>query len=182
MNTERRGRDSPQKGTKGANEKLKRETAGDQVSFLNSFCASCAFLRPSLLICVDLRASVVPLPTSRHPSQRAATGPMSNPLPRCLCPERVAPRYSCGSLPRKLSTSLEMSSGTTLGALTGTPERLSAKARTWTTQFLMAGVCGGFTTFSSFNLQTLRRLRDADRFVSSPASGSSRFSRNENWP
>lgn len=49
-----------------------------------------------------------------------------------------------------------------LGALTGTPERLSAKARTWTTQFLMAGVCGGFTTFSSFNLQTLRRLRERE--------------------
>lgn len=32
---------------------------------------------------------------------------------------------------------------------------------TWR-QFLMAGVCGGYTTFSSFSLQTLNMVRDGD--------------------
>jgi CrcB protein len=35
---------------------------------------------------------------------------------------------------------------------------LSAEAR----QFLMIGVLGGFTTFSSFSLQTLRLMQDGD--------------------
>jgi len=29
-------------------------------------------------------------------------------------------------------------------------------------QFIMVGICGGFTTFSSFSLQTLTLLRDGD--------------------
>lgn len=38
--------------------------------------------------------------------------------------------------------------------------RLSSQSRVLTTQLLMTGVCGGYTTFSSFSLQTLRLMQD----------------------
>ena len=34
--------------------------------------------------------------------------------------------------------------------------------RPFVVQFLMIGVCGGYTTFSSFSLQTLNLLRDRE--------------------
>lgn len=42
-----------------------------------------------------------------------------------------------------------------LGALVSPGDRLDPQFRPFATHFLMAGVCGGFTTFSSFSLQTL---------------------------
>jgi len=51
-----------------------------------------------------------------------------------------------------------------LGALTLTEGRLSEEGRTFVMQFLMVGVCGGFTTFSAFSLQTLMLLRDGEWF------------------
>ena len=37
--------------------------------------------------------------------------------------------------------------------------RMAADSRIFATNFLMYGICGGYTTFSSFSLQTLNLLR-----------------------
>lgn len=48
------------------------------------------------------------------------------------------------------------------GAL-ATPEgRMNSDSRALVTQFVMIGLCGGFTTFSSFSLQTLNLLRERE--------------------
>ncbi len=52
-----------------------------------------------------------------------------------------------------------------LGAWTTPEGPLSAGQRSFATSFLMIGVCGGYTTFSSFSLQTLNLLqRDREWF------------------
>lgn len=48
------------------------------------------------------------------------------------------------------------------GALTSPEGRMDSAARALTTQLVMIGVCGGFTTFSSFSLQTLNLLRERE--------------------
>jgi CrcB protein len=49
-----------------------------------------------------------------------------------------------------------------LAALTVPEGRMSSETRAFATQLLMIGVCGGFTTFSSFSLQTLNLLRERE--------------------
>ena len=49
-----------------------------------------------------------------------------------------------------------------IGALAVPEGRLDSSSRAFAVQFLMYGVCGGFTTFSSFSLQTLNLLRDRE--------------------
>jgi len=49
-----------------------------------------------------------------------------------------------------------------LAALTMPEGRMSSEGRAVATQFVMIGICGGFTTFSSFSLQTLNLLRDRE--------------------
>ncbi len=49
-----------------------------------------------------------------------------------------------------------------VAALASPEGRLSPQSRVITTQLVMTGVCGGFTTFSPFSLQTLNLLHDGE--------------------
>lgn len=49
-----------------------------------------------------------------------------------------------------------------IGAVASPEGRMDSQSRAFATQFLMLGVCGGYTTFSSFSWQTLQRLQDRE--------------------
>jgi fluoride exporter len=49
-----------------------------------------------------------------------------------------------------------------IGALASPEGRMDSPARQFATQFLMIGVCGGYTTFSSFSWQTLKLMQEEE--------------------
>jgi len=49
-----------------------------------------------------------------------------------------------------------------IGALANPEGRMDSSSRAFATQFIMIGICGGYTTFSSFSFQTLNLLRDRE--------------------
>lgn len=49
-----------------------------------------------------------------------------------------------------------------LGACIAAEGRVSPKHQQFINYFLMIGICGGYTTFSSFSLQTLNLVRDGE--------------------
>ena len=49
-----------------------------------------------------------------------------------------------------------------VGALASPEGRLDSSSRAFITQLFMVGICGGYTTFSSFSWQTLNLIRDRE--------------------
>lgn len=49
-----------------------------------------------------------------------------------------------------------------LAALASPEGRLNSQSRVLVSQLLITGLCGGFTTFSSFSLNTLNLMRDGE--------------------
>jgi CrcB protein len=76
-----------------------------------------------------------------------------------LVSDKMGPAFPWGTLVVNVAGSFVIGF---LGALTAADGRLNPQARGFTTQFLMVGICGGYTTFSSFSLQTLNLLRDGE--------------------
>jgi len=76
-----------------------------------------------------------------------------------LVSEKVGATFPWGTLIINIGGSLVIG---VLGALASPEGRLNSPTRQFITQFLMIGVCGGYTTFSSFSLQTLYLVRDRE--------------------
>ena len=72
---------------------------------------------------------------------------------------RFGATFPWGTLAINVSGSLVIG---IIGALVIPEGRMNSPSRQFATQFLMIGVCGGFTTFSSFSLQTLNLLRERE--------------------
>jgi CrcB protein len=76
-----------------------------------------------------------------------------------LVAARIGSSFPWGTLAVNVSGSFVIG---LLGALTLPEGRMNSGSRALTTQLLMIGVCGGYTTFSSFSLQTLYLLREGE--------------------
>jgi len=79
-----------------------------------------------------------------------------------LIAHRIGEVFPWGTLIVNVSGSLLIGA---LAAIAGPDSRLLWHPRV--VQFLMIGLCGGFTTFSSFSLQTLNLLREGEWFYAS---------------
>ncbi|HTI97965.1 MAG TPA: CrcB family protein, partial [Dongiaceae bacterium] len=66
-----------------------------------------------------------------------------------LVSDRVGETFPWGTLTVNIAGSFIIG---LLGALVSAEGRMDPQSRAFVTRFLMAGVCGGFTTFSSFSL------------------------------
>jgi CrcB protein len=75
---------------------------------------------------------------------------------------RIGEIFPWGTLTVNVSGSLLIG---LLAALTGPDSRFLVNPRV--AQFLMVGLCGGYTTFSSFSLQTLNLMREGEWFYAS---------------
>jgi len=70
---------------------------------------------------------------------------------------RLGTTFPCGVLLINITGSFLIG---VIGALTHPDGRLDPQSRAFTTQFVMIGICGGYTTFSSFSWRTLQFLQD----------------------
>jgi CrcB protein len=76
-----------------------------------------------------------------------------------LISEKIGATFPWGTLAVNVTGSFVIG---ILGALALPEGRMDTPSRLFATQFLMIGVCGGYTTFSSFSLQTLNLLRERE--------------------
>lgn len=76
-----------------------------------------------------------------------------------LVSEKIGATFPWGTLVINVTGSFVIG---VIGALAVPEGRMDSVSRQFATQFLMIGVCGGYTTFSSFSLQTLNLLRDRE--------------------
>ena len=73
--------------------------------------------------------------------------------------KELSPTFPWGTLVVNVSGSFVIG---IIGALAVPEGRMDSSSRLFATQFLMIGICGGYTTFSSFSLQTLNLLRERE--------------------
>ena len=76
-----------------------------------------------------------------------------------LVSSKVGETFPWGTMAVNVSGSFIMGF---FGALTAPEGRLNSESRAFATQLFMYGICGGYTTFSSFSWQTLQRLQDGE--------------------
>jgi CrcB protein len=76
-----------------------------------------------------------------------------------LISEKIGATFPWGTLVVNVTGSFVIG---IIGALAIPEGRMDSSSRMFAIQFLMIGVCGGYTTFSSFSLQTLNLLRDRE--------------------
>ena len=76
-----------------------------------------------------------------------------------LVSEKIGASFPWGTLIINVAGSFVIG---VIGALASPEGRMDSQTRQFATQFLMIGVCGGYTTFSSFSLQTLNLVRDRE--------------------
>jgi CrcB protein len=76
-----------------------------------------------------------------------------------LVSEKIGASFPWGTLVINVTGSFVIS---VVGAIASPEGRLDPQTRQFATQFVMIGICGGYTTFSSFSWQTLNLIRDRE--------------------
>jgi len=76
-----------------------------------------------------------------------------------LMSEKFGATFPWGTLAINVSGSFVIG---IIGALAVPEGRMDSPSRQFATQFLMIGVCGGYTTFSSFSWQTLKLMQEKE--------------------
>jgi CrcB protein len=74
-----------------------------------------------------------------------------------LVAERFGESFPWGTLVINVTGSFVIGA---IGALASSEGRMDSQSRAFAVQFLMYGICGGYTTFSSFSLATLKHLQE----------------------
>ena len=74
-----------------------------------------------------------------------------------LIADRVGGSFPWGTLAINVTGSFVIG---VIGALASPEGRMDSQSRQFASQFLMYGICGGYTTFSSFSLATLKHMQE----------------------